>query len=79
MSDDLSDINKLGLSGGEALRSNLNILTTRKKHIPPIDRIRNPSIQLPCSLSKMVVGGVIYRLGYNAGVYFLWRINGFFL
>ena len=22
-------------------------------------------IQLPCSLSKVVVGGVIYRLGYN--------------
>ena len=38
------------------------ILIVKKKHSHPIDRIRN---QLPCSLPKMVVGGVIYRSGYN--------------
>ncbi len=41
------------------------MLTTKKKHIPPIDRIRNPSIQLPCSLSKMVMGGAIFHSRYN--------------
>ena len=31
----------------------------------PIDRIRNQLIQLPCSLSKMVMSGVTYLLEYN--------------
>ena len=44
------------------------ILIVKKKHSHPIDRIRN---QLPCSLPKMVVGGVIYRLGYNDRIKYL--------
>jgi len=38
------------------------ILTVNKKQIQPIDRIRNQLIQLPCSLPKMVMGGVIFIL-----------------
>ena len=37
----------------------------------PIDRIRNQLIQLPCSLPKVVMGGVINRLGYNDRIKYL--------